>query len=82
MSKDSDRIIVHEADELWEIDSIIRDDFPKLKAAGYDYAIIFESMDCECFVYGHKQRWRAVREADQYKGSCHAYVTRNGDRIY
>jgi len=58
-----DRLITHNSSELWSLLSIIKNDFPKLKKMGYSFASVVEGHNCECFVYGWKQRSRAVNEA-------------------
>lgn len=59
----NDKVIMHNANELWTIASIIKSDFPKLKKLGYKFASIIEGHNCECFVCGWKQRARAVNDA-------------------
>ena len=73
MISTSDRIIIHEANEMWSIDTIMKYDFPKLKERGFKYAIVLEGHNGECFVYGHYTRGRSIKHSLQNLGSCTAY---------
>lgn len=64
MSKQSDRAIIHDGDELWCLDNIIKNDFPRLRQLGYRYAVFSEGAECECYIMGFTQRWRAIKHAE------------------
>lgn len=79
MAKSVERCFIHNFDELWEYETIMKSDFPILKNNGFSFATLFTYKDGTCFVYGHYKRAYAIRQAINDNGR--AYCLKDNKRI-
>lgn len=80
--ENADRVIIHEADEDWNIPAVIANDLPALLSKGFKYAKAFIGCEGEWYVYGHYTRGRAVRDAMKLSGDSFAFDAVKRERIY
>lgn len=79
MAKSVERCFIHNFDELWEYETIIKSDFPVLKNNGFSFVTLFTDKNGTCYVYGHYKRAYAIKQA--INDNDRVYCLKNNERI-